>query len=311
MAIPQYVLFRILQSAITLVAVLTIIFLLTNVLGDPVAQLLPIDATPEAYEELKRQLGYDRPAFARYVEFILHAVQADFGPSVFYGRPAMEVVLERLPLTALLSGIAVATAAVVGIPLGLLAGYRPGSLVDRASLMVSTFGLAFPNFVLGILLMYFFAVQLRWLPVAGATSFAGLVLPAACLAIWALAAQLRFARSGAIEALSQPYVLLARAKGLSEAKVMTDHVLRTSLLPIITFGSLQFGMLLSGAVVIESVFSLPGVGKLALDAVLARDQGVVQAVVLVLATAFIVINLVTDLVYGLVDPRARNLKVRL
>lgn len=308
MGVSSYVLNRILQAVITLFAILTIIFFLTTVLGDPVAQLLPPDATPEAYAQLRAQLGYDRPLFIRYADFIWSALRGDFGESVFFRRPAMSVVLERLPLTGMLAAIAVAAAAAIGIPFGLLAGYFPGSTTDRGAIFVSTVGLAFPNFVLGILLIYLFGVKLKWLPVAGVNTWQGIILPAACLAIWALAAQLRFARAGAIESLSQPYVLLARSKGLTEGQVMRDHVLRASLLPIITFGSLQFGMLLSGAVVIESVFALPGVGKLALDSVLNRDSGVVQAVVFVIACSFIAINLITDLAYGLVDPRVRLAK---
>lgn len=302
----RYVAMRVAQGLVTLWLVATVVFLLMNVIGNPILGLLPDGYTQQEYDQLNHQLGYDRPMPVRYVEFIIGGLHGDFGDSVIYQQPAMSMALDRLPFTAKLATSAVLLGVLVGIPVGLLAGYRPRSLLDRLSVVLATSGLAVPNFVVGIFLILIFGVALRWLPVAGSMDdFQHAILPVATLSLWTMGALVRFERSAARETMSRPHIVLARAKGLPEWRVLTDHVLKNGMLSVLTFGALQFGVLLGGSVVIESVFGMPGLGRLALESVERRDTFLVEAVVMLAATSFIVINLLTDLLYTWLDPRIR------
>lgn len=301
----RYLAWRIVQSVVTLWAVVTVVFLMAGYLGNPVLQLLPPEHTEEQYRQALHLLGYDRPLWVRYWDFLSGAVRGDFGTSVIYDRPAMPVAMERLPLSMGLAAAAVCVAAVIGIPLGVLAGYRAGGTVDRIAVFLATVGQAVPVFVVAISLILLFGVRLRVLPVAGIGSWKSWILPVVSLSLWVMAAMLRFARSGTLETMRQSFVLLARAKGLSEPGLLFFHVLRCALLPLVTFGGLQFGMLISGAVITENVFALPGLGSLVLNAANQRDGTIVQAAVVLVASAFILINLLTDLTYAWLDPRVQ------
>jgi peptide/nickel transport system permease protein len=273
--------------------------------GNPILQLLPPDHTPQQYAETMHILGYDRPVLTQYADFFLRATSGDLGWSPIYNRPALEVVLTRLPTTFILAFGATVVAIVIGIPLGVVGGYRSGGVIDNFGLIVASIGQAMPTFVIAIVLILVFGVHLKILPVAGLAGPSSYVLPISALSLWAMAALIRFARSGTQEVMTQAFVLLAKAKGLSEGRILSFHILRAAVLPVITFGGLQFGALMSGALMAESVFAIPGIGKLALDAVFQRDNHVVRASVLVIATSFILINLLTDLCYVWLDPRVR------
>jgi len=237
---------------------------------------------------------------------MLGLVNRNLGTSTIYGAPAVDVVLSRLPTTAGLAGGALAVGILVGIPIGVLAGHRPYGIIDRVGVTVATLGQAIPAFVTAIILILIFAVDLRLLPSGGWGTWQTGILPIATLALVPMSGMIRLARSAVREVMAMPFITLARAKGLTDAQVLITHVVRPSLLPVITFGSLQLGVLLTGAVVTETVFAVPGVGRLVLDAVRMRDHSVVEAAVIVGAIGFIVINFLTDVSYAIVDPRIRS-----
>lgn len=301
----KYTLRRLVQSLVTLWVVSVLVFLLTTVLGDPVAQLLPPTATEADRARLERLLGYDRPLLTQYVDFVTGAVSGDFGESTSFRRSAFSVVMERVHITAGLAVSALALSMLIGVPLGMVAGYRPNGFVDRLSVTVATTGQAVPVFVIAIVLILIFSVRLGWLPAGGISTWYHFILPVVSLALWAMAALTRLTRSGMREAMSKPFVILARAKGLKESEIVVSHAMRNAMLPVITYGGLQLAVLLSGAVVTETVFSIPGVGQLAVEAVRARDLNLVRTVVMLGAVIFLTSNFLTDLSYSLVDPRIR------
>jgi peptide/nickel transport system permease protein len=290
---------------VSLLLVATFAFALTHLIGDPVLQLLPPEHTQQQYVELRHTLGYDRPWLLQYVDFMSGLAQGRFGTSTTYDRPALEVVLGRLPITAGLAGGALAVALLVGVPIGVGAGYRPYGIVDRVSITLATIGQAVPAFVTAIVLILVFAVTLHSLPSGGWGTWEAAVLPIAALSLWTMSGLIRLTRSGVREVMAMPFIILARAKGLTEGQVLVNHALRPSLLPVITFGGLQLGVLLTGAVITETVFAIPGAGRLMLDSVQHRDQAVVETAVLLGAVGFVLINLLTDVSYAAVDPRIR------
>lgn len=302
----RFALPRLAGAIVTLWIALTAVFLIGNALGDPVVLLLGEAATPEQVEALRAELGFDRPLLERYGTYLGDLVRGDLGTSLRYARPNTELLASRLPFTLQLAGAAVAIGIAVGIPLGILAGYRPGSLWDRFNLGLSVLLQSIPLFWLGLMLILVFAVGLGWFPATGANSARSIVLPAVTLSIYPIARFSRLTASSMRDALSQEYIASARARGLSERRVVLVHAFRNAALPVLTLIGLQAGALLSGAVTVEFVFGWPGLGQLATNAVAGRDITLVQAVVLVGATAFIAINLVLDLVYGLIDPRIRE-----
>jgi peptide/nickel transport system permease protein len=229
----------------------------------------------------------------------------NFGDSTTYGIPASDLLLRRLPLTATLAGAALVTGVIVGVPLGLVAGYLPNSLIDRATLVLATSGQAIPIFVVGLGLIYLFAVNLHLLPAGGNEGWTSFVLPVAVIALWVQSTLLRLTRSSVREVLAQPYILLARAKGLTELQVIFAHALKNTLAPVLTFAGLQLGIMLTGTVVTESVFGLPGVGAATLEAVSERDLNVIQTAVMMFALTFVLIMFVVDMLHALLDPRVR------
>ena len=302
----RYIVRRLIQGVVTLFLVSIIVFILGRLTGDPVALLLSEFSTLEDQEMLTRQLGLDKPLPEQYAIFVWNALRGDLGRSIRGDRaPALELVLERLPATLQLASISASMSFLIGLLLGVMAAVKKGSLVDTISRVLALLGQATPVFWLGIVAMYVFSVQLGWLPTSGYGTPKQFVLPVAALSAFMVAAFLRLTRSGMMEALDSEYVKLARIKGLSEKTVVWKHALRNSLIPVITYLGTVFGRMVTGTVVVETVFAWPGVGRLAFDAVMLRDFPVLQAVVLFMATAFLVINLVVDVLYAYVDPRIR------
>ncbi len=299
-----YIAQRIVSALATLLVVSVVVFTVTRLSGDPVRLMLPIEASNEEVARFRERLGFDRPLPVQYAEFLGRAVTGDLGRSLRYQQPALQVIVERLPATAALAGAAMAVALLIAIPAGVLSAARRGGLLDGLARGLALLGQALPAYWLGIMLIIVFAVQLRWLPAAGAGTPAHVVLPAVTLGLWPTARISRVLRASLIEALNGDYVRTARAKGLHEPQVVL-HALRNALLPAITVIGLSFGIVFGGAIITETVFAWPGTGRLLLDAVSQRDYPLVQAIVLVFAVLFLAINLLVDLLYGVLDPRVR------
>jgi peptide/nickel transport system permease protein len=303
--VHRYVLSRLLQMLVTLLAVSLIAFIATSVLGDPSYFVLGDNATPQAVAQYRTANGFDRPAWEQYFTFLGGLARGDMGQSFHYRAPAAEVVGARLPSTITLGAAALGLAVFVGIPLGTLAALRRGGNTDRVITFVAQVGQAIPGFFLGLLLIIFFAVNLRILPTGGTGDWRNLVLPAVTLGAFLLTLIVRITRSSVIDALGQDYVRTARAKGLREYTTVSRHVMRNVLIAMITVIGLQTSVLFSGAVVTETIFGWPGVGRLVAESVLARDFPVVRAAVMIIASAVVLVNLFVDLLYGFIDPRIK------
>ena len=301
----NYLLRRLGRAVLSVWLIVTITFFLTHVIGNPVAQLLPVQHTQQQYDALQRSLGYDRPVLVQYVSFLSGAIGLDFGRSVVYNEPAMSVLASRLPVTGTLAGLAIALALVVGIPLGMLGGRAPRGLTDRIGLLVSTAGQAIPTFVVAIGMIMLFSVELHLFPPSGWGTPASMVMPTVALALWAAAGIIRLARSGVIETMPSDFVLAARARGVTEQSILSRHVLGPILAPLVAYTGMIFGLLLTGAVVIESVFQVPGAGSLVLESVSARDNNVVLAAVVVAGVSFVIVDLLADFIMHILDPRIR------
>ena len=290
----------------TVLGVVTLIFFLIHFIpGDPVELMLGETASTADLGRLRADLGLDRPVAEQFGAFLLGLVQGDLGNSFFYRRPVAEVILEKLPATLELAAAAMVLALLLALPLGIAAAVRKDSLTDRAAMLASLVGISMPNFWLGPLLIILFSIKLGWLPVSGREGAASIVLPALTLGT-ALAALLsRMTRSAMLDVLGEDYLRTARAKGLSEKVVIVKHAFRNALLPVLTIVGLQFGALLSGAVITENVFAWPGIGTLLIQAINARDYPLVQGCVLVISLGYVAANFLTDLLYSLSDPRVK------
>jgi len=301
-----YVVRRLWQSALTLVGVSVLVFLILRVVpGDPAKMLLPEGAPESAIEELNRQLGLREPLYVQYALFLESVFRGDFGQSFQYRAPALRVVLERLAATVQLALAAMGITVAVGVTLGIVAAVRRGTGYDYASTVLAVLGQSLPNFWLGIMLILLFGVALRWLPTSGFEGWRHLILPAVTLAAFPMALVARLTRSSMLEILGRDFIRTGRAKGLTERAVILRHALRNAAVPLLTVLGLQIGTLLGGAVITESVFAWPGMGKLVVDAIFFRDFPVVQTVLILSATLFVVINLLVDLLYTVIDPRIR------
>lgn len=299
-----YLIKRLIELAIALLIMSVLVFSLARLTGDPVALLLSDYATEEERITLTQQLGLDKPLTEQYRIFISSALQGDFGNSISGNRqPAMDLVLERLPASLLLALAAMILSLLIGIPMGVIAAARRGQKTDILIRVFTLLGQSIPVFWLGMVFIYFFSVQLGWLPTSGYGSFAHLVLPATSMALFTVAAITRLTRVSMIDALSSEYIKLARIKGLSEGVIIWKHALRNSLIPLVTYMGTFFAMMITGAVVIETVFSWPGIGRLAYQSILDRDFPVMQAVVLTTTVLFMLANFAVDLVYVWIDPR--------
>ena len=302
----RYVLGRLLQAAVVLWLLTVIVFAVSRISGSPVDLLVPLGAGPETRQRLIEEHGLDRPLLAQYATFLGNAFQGDFGRSIRFQAPALELVLDRLPATLKLAAAALLLAVVLGIPLGMLGALSHGRRGDYIVTGFLTLGQATPSFWLGILLILFVGVKLRWLPIAGDQGLESLIMPAVALSIVPLVSVARLTRSSMIAVLRLDYVRTARAKGMRRSRVLARHVAPNGLIPVITIIGISLAELVSGAVITEQIFSWPGVGRLAVESINARDFAVVQAVTLVAAAGVVLANLLVDLAYFVLDPRIRD-----
>jgi peptide/nickel transport system permease protein len=294
------------QSAVTLVGVSLLVFVILRVVpGDPARMLLPEGAPESAVEELNRHLGLREPIWVQYGLFVRSVVRGDFGQSFQYRAPALQVVVERLPATISLTAAAMLLTALCGVAIGIVTALRPRTAYDYVGTGLAVLGQSLPNFWLGIMLILLFGVTLRWLPTSGFKGWQYLILPSITLAAFPTALVTRLTRSSMLEILGQDYVRTGRAKGLAEPRVVMRHALKNATIPIVTVIGLQIGTLLGGAVITESIFAWPGIGKLVVDAIFFRDFPVVQTILIFSATIFVVINLLVDVLYTVLDPRIR------
>lgn len=303
----RYITGRLLQAAVALVGVVSLLFVILRLVpGDPAGLILGIDATDAEYQAMRDQLGLDQPIPVQYWNFMVGMAQLDFGQSYRLGGDALAHVLDRFPSSALLAVVAMVLALGLSLPLGMAASRRPGHAIDRLVSVVSLLGQSLPNFWIGIMLILIFARTLDWLPVAGNQSPAHYILPSITLALPLMGVLTRLTRSGFIQEMQELYAVTARSKGLSEGEVRWKHAARNTLIPVVTVAGLQLGSILGGAIIVETVFSWPGVGRLLVDAVLNRDYPVIQACVALIAVIFLVTNLLVDLAYSFLDPRIQG-----
>jgi peptide/nickel transport system permease protein len=318
---PAFLLRRLLQSLLVLLVMSLLVFIGVYAIGNPIDILISPDANQAERAAIVRAFGLDQPLWHQYLLFLRNAAAGNLGRSFVFSTPALPLILERLPATLELAASAMLLSIVLGIPLGLLAGLRPRGWIGRSIMTVSILGFSLPTFWVGLMLIMVFAVQLGWLPAGGrgetrlllglplsfltVDGLRHLLLPAANLALFNIALVIRLTRAGAQEALQQEYVRFARAKGLSPGRIIGVHVLKNILIPIVTVIALQFGSLIAFAIVTETVFAWPGMGKLIIDSIRVLDRPVIVAYLMLVVTLFILINLVVDVLYSLLDPRVR------
>ena len=301
----SYILRRLVQTLVTAIFVTMIVFGLARLTGDPTLLLLPTEATQADRDFFRRQLGLDKSLPEQYLTFLGNAVRGDLGTSFRYREPALDLVMDRLPATLELAVASMILSTLVALPIGILAAVRRGSVLDRATRWFATVGQSTPTFWLGLILILIFAVQFRLLPSSGRGGIEHLILPAVTLGWYSAAAIARLTRSSMLEMMQSDFVRFERLSGLPEWLIVLKHALKNAAIPILTYMALQFGVLLSGAVVTERVFAWPGLGQLVVDAINGRDYPVVQAAVLIAALLFLLINLAVDLLYSWLDPRIR------
>jgi peptide/nickel transport system permease protein len=293
-------------AVVTFALALTIAFLLSRLSGDPTTNILGPFATPQQFAALRNTLGLDDPVIIQFLDYMKSAFTADFGDSLQYGQSNTSLILERLPNTIILLVVAMGLAVLVGVPLGVLAAVKEGRAWDRIASAVALIGQSVPVFWLGLMLILVFAVNLGWLPAGQDGGFENVILPAVTLMLYPLAQIARLTRSTVAEVLREPYIESARARGLSSRRIIAVHALRNASLPVVTITALQAGLLLSGAVAVEYVYNYSGFGLLAIQAVEFRDFTLIQGVVAFGALAFVLLNLLVDVLYAVLDPRIRR-----
>ena len=301
----KYLIRRFILALITLLAVSLIIFILSRSAGDPVSLMLDEYSTQEDIDRMMAKLGTDKPYYQQYFIFLRDAVQGDLGMSIKEGRPVTDVILDRLPATLYLGLTAFIVSLLVGIPLGILSSIKRGSLVDQAGKVVALLGQASPPFWLGIMLIIFFAVSIRAFPTSGREDWNSIVLPAVTLGWYYAAANLRLVRSAMLDVLDSEYIKLARAKGVPYWGIVMKHAFRNALIPPLTFAGVTLGALVTGSLVVETVFAWPGLGKLAIDALYAFDYPLLQGVVVVFTLLYVLVAFGVDVLYAYIDPRIR------
>ena len=301
----SYLLRRLWQSLLVIFGVSVVVFLILHLTGDPAALMLPPDATAEDIAKFRHDMGFDDPVAVQYVRFLKGAVRGDFGQSIRPGEPALGLVVERLPATFELAGAGLVIALALAIPAGIVSAVRRNTSIDYISTVVALLGQAMPTFWLGIMLILVFSVRLNWLPSSGRGDVEHLILPAITLGLFTTARITRLTRSGMLEVLGQDYIRTARAKGMGEPPVVWKHALKNAAIPIVTIVGIELGTLLGGSVITETIFAWPGVGRLSVQAIFNRDYPVVQSAVFLLASTFVIVNFLVDVVYTYLDPRIR------
>ncbi|BDW85252.1 MULTISPECIES: ABC transporter permease [Roseicyclus] len=316
-----YLLRRLAQSVFVLIAMMIVVFFGVYMIGNPVDILISPDATPAEIEETMARFGFDQPVYIQFLKFVGNALQGDLGRSFVHGEPAVQLILSYMPATLELAALGLLFSVAIGVPLGVYAGYKADRWQGRAIMTGSIFGFSLPNFWVGMLFILIFAVQLQWLPSTGrgdtvevlgmrlsifsSNGLQYMILPALTLALYKASLVTRLARAGTQEALTQDYVKFARAKGVSESRILFVHVLKNIMIPIITVLGLELGSMIAFAVVTETVFAWPGMGKLLIDSITTLDRPVIVAYLMLTVIIFIVINFTVDVIYTLLDPRVR------
>lgn len=300
-----YVLGRLASGLVVIFLALTAVFFMLRLSGDPVLLFAPMDTSRTNIDAIRERMGFNDPLPVQYVRFMTDAVRGDFGDSTRERRPAIDVVVERLPATLQLGGLALLISVVIGIPLGILSATRHGSVWDRVAQLISVLGQAVPGFWLGLLLMLFFAVRLNWLPTSGRGGVDHIILPAITLSALSIARYARLTRSTMLDVLGQDYMRTAKAKGLSGSSILWGHALKNASVSLITMTGLEIGRLIEGAVIVEQVFAWPGMGRVTVQALLNRDFAVVMASVVLFAAMYTLANLLADIAYGWVNPQVK------
>lgn len=302
----RYFIRRVLLAVPVLLGVATLVFSLIHLVpGDPAQAMMGDGAAPQDVAELRKNLGLDQPLLSQYATFLRHAITGDLGTSFRTGQPVTTMILERVPATVELAVASMIVAILIAIPLGVIAAVRRGTAVDVAAMTFALAGVSIPNFWLGPLLAIVFSVELGWLPVSGRGTLANLVLPAISLGLALAAILARMTRASLLDELNELYVRAARARGVSRSASIATHALRNSMVPLLTIIALQFGAVLTGAVITETIFAWPGIGRLLIQSIGFRDYPMVQGCILLIAVTYVAVNLATDLMYGVLDPRIR------
>ena len=301
----SYILKRLFHSIFVLVGISLVVFIILHLTGDPAALLMPMDATPEQVAQFRKEMGFTDPLVVQYWRFFKGTLHGDFGISFRHSQPALDLVLERMPATIQLTAAAMVIALVIAVPVGIISAIRRNTILDHIGMTGALLGQSTPVFWLGIMLILIFSVTLQWFPSSGRGDIWNLVLPAVTLGMFTMARTARMMRSSMLEVLGQEYMKTAMAKGLSPGVVILKHAMKNAVIPVVTIVGMELGTLLGGAVITETIFAWPGVGRLAVQAIYNRDYPVVQAAVFILATIFVLVNLVVDILYTYLDPRVK------
>jgi ABC-type dipeptide/oligopeptide/nickel transport system permease component len=303
--VARFVLTRLVQSLAALAILSVVVFVLARATGDPLHLILPMSASEEDFANARKYLGLDRPYVEQYLSFVGRALTGDFGTSLRARKPVGELIAQRLPNSLRLAAFAMTVSLLLAFPLGVLAAVWKGTAIDRAAQVIAVLGQSLPTFWVAIVLIELVAGRLQWLPAGGIGGLSSYVLPGFTLGWFVVAGMMRLLRSGMLEVLDSEYVKLARVKGVAEPRVVWVHALKNALIPVVTFAGIYFSILVTTAIVVETVFAWPGLGRLAYEAISSRDFPVIQAVVLTTAAIVAVVNLGVDCLYALIDPRIR------
>jgi len=285
--------------------VMLLVFFMVRITGDPAALMMPREASQEAVEAFREQMGFNRPLLVQFWDFLTKAITGDFGKSLHFKTPAMPLVLERLPATLQLATVALLMAVIVGIPLGLIGGFNPGSLVDSVGRAMALLGQSIPNFWLAMIMIIFFGVRLRWFPTFGRDQWNSVIMPAFVLGLPVMGQIVRLTRSAVLEIRGEDYIRTAHSKGLEPRVIYVKHVLRNVAIPLVSVIGVQFGYMLGGSIYIEAIFAWPGMGGLLEQSIGWRDYPLVQAIAVFTSVVVLTLNLLTDLAYAVIDPRIR------
>jgi peptide/nickel transport system permease protein len=300
-----YTLKRLLLAIAVAITVSFVTFMLLRLSGDPAMALAGENATPKEIEVIRHQYGLDRPIIIQYVNWARRALRGDFGVSPYFNQPVEKIIGGRLGITMTLGGCALAFAICLAIPMGVLAAIRPNTWIDRVALTISVLGQAMPSFFFGLILIIIFGVMLRWLPISGSSTWRHFILPSIALGYYATPAIMRLTRSGMLEVLASDYIRTARAKGLKDGVVLFKHALRNAIIPVVSLLAVQFGFMLGGSLVIETIFAINGVGFLGYESISRTDLPMVQAIVLLVSMFYVILTFFSDLLNAFLDPRLR------
>jgi len=301
----RYFLFKTGQSILLLLGVLILVFFMIRITGDPARLMLPREASAEAVAAFREEMGFNRPLIVQFADYFMGVLTGDFGDSLHFKSPALDLVLERLPATLQLASVGLLIAMTVGIPLGMIAGFNPGSAMDSVGRGLALLGQSIPNFWLALIMILFFAVRLGWLPSFGRDELRSVIMPAFVLGLPTMGQLVRLTRSAVLEIRGEDFIRTAHSKGLYPKTIYTKHVLRNVAIPLVTVIGVQFGYMLGGSIIIETVFAWPGIGQLLEQAIGWRDFPLVMAVAVFTSMVVLLINLLTDVAYAIIDPRIR------